>query len=467
MNVLVRRTCFTVTRTSVQAGSVPMTRTIRTMADAKLIDFLSGWPNPDLLPSLQLNSGANAVLSHTDIAREALKYAPDEGYLDLRKSVASWLSEFYAPPDVIEYDRICITGGASQNLACILQTFTDSVYTRNIWMQSPTYFLACRIFDDSGFSGKMRAIPEHNGDIDVEFLAEAIKKSEADAVAAGNDQPKLKTAFPWRKIYKHVIYAVPSFSNPTGYVMSLQNREALVRLAREYDALIVTDDVYDMLQWPTNTSEGSQSLHCAVEPRMVDIDQNLDHGPSEFGNAVSNGSFSKIAAPGCRTGWAEGTPKFAWALSQTGSSRSGGAPSALVAAILNQTLRDGSLEVHIKQKLIPEYAKRWKRLTQSVQARLGPLGVSIVQAKQQDVAGGYFLWLDLPEGIDGDVLRKKAMQEENVKLLSGKMFSVQGDSKETDFRNNIRLCFSYEEYDALDQGICRLERVIKSMLTAQ
>lgn len=31
--------------------------------------------------------------------------------------------------------------------------------------------------------------------------------------------------------------------------MSLSDREQLVQLAREFDALIVTDDVYDFLQW--------------------------------------------------------------------------------------------------------------------------------------------------------------------------------------------------------------------------
>ncbi len=102
--------------------------------------------------------------------------------------------------------------------------------------------------------------------------------------------------------------------------MSLRRREQLVRLARKYSALIITDDVYDQLQWPVNESSPSPIQH-AILPRIVDIDRDMDVGPEEgaedgFGNAVSNGSFSKIAGPGCRTGWAEGTAKFAWGLSQ-------------------------------------------------------------------------------------------------------------------------------------------------------
>jgi DNA-binding transcriptional MocR family regulator len=100
--------------------------------------------------------------------------------------------------------------------------------------------------------------------------------------------------------------------------MSLDRRRTLVRLARECDALIITDDVYDMLQWPSSPHSDTTALTKAYVPRIVDVDRYLDGGPGdEYGNAVSNGSFSKIVAPGCRTGWAEGTEKLAYGLSQT------------------------------------------------------------------------------------------------------------------------------------------------------
>jgi len=122
---------------------------------------------------------------------------------------------------------------------------------------------------------------------------------------------------------------VPTFSNPSGKTMSLSNREKLVKIARKYDALLVSDDVYDSLQWTTSSTTSSSSLNKALLPRLVDIDRSMKPLPSadSFGNAMSNGSFSKIAGPGVRTGWAEATPKFTYGLSQCGSSRSGGAPS--------------------------------------------------------------------------------------------------------------------------------------------
>ena len=103
--------------------------------------------------------------------------------------------------------------------------------------------------------------------------------------------------------------------------MSLHRRQELVRIARDYDALIITDDVYDHLQWPTSTKDPQVLGDHAILPRIVDIDRVIDGGTERdgadgFGNAVSNGSFSKIAGPGCRIGWAEATEKFAWGLSQ-------------------------------------------------------------------------------------------------------------------------------------------------------
>ena len=104
--------------------------------------------------------------------------------------------------------------------------------------------------------------------------------------------------------------------------MSLRRREDMVRLAREYDALIITDDVYDFLQWPSSLNPSMLSIEKAYLPRIVDIDRYLDggaerHGADGFGNAISNGSFSKIFGPGLRTGCCEGTPKLAYGVSQT------------------------------------------------------------------------------------------------------------------------------------------------------
>lgn len=431
------------------------------------IDLFSGWPNPSLLPSLQLDNAAHMVLNDKSLATESLKYAADEGYMPLREEIAKSLTKFYAPRDPVSFDRICISGGASQNLACVLQVFTDPVYTRNVWMVAPTYFLACRIFDDSGFSGRMRGIPEDEEGIDIEYLKKHIEASEQQAVRQGNHEPRMKTKYPWRRVYKHIIYAVPTFANPSGRIMSQQRREQLVRVAREYDALIVTDDVYDYLQWPAGLSSTDARAEKAVQPRIVDVDRYLDGGPvSEWGNVLSNGSFSKIVAPGCRTGWAEATPKMAWALSQAGSSRSGGAPSALVASMLHQMMAAGKFEQHLSDVLRPAYKTRYDELLQAINDELLPLGVTLPQPNK-DVAGGYFVWLQLPDSLDGNTITREALEKENVLVISGSRFRVAGDEDEDEmqFNRNVRLSFAYEELDKLREGVARLARVIRSNLS--
>src|SRR5690606_18283195 len=107
-----------------------------------------------LLPVEQLRKASEELLSDPSEYVPALQYGPDSGPEPLKEELARWLGSAYGvAPDA---SRLCITGGASQNLARILQRFTDPDYTHTIWMVAPCYFLACPIFADAGFSEKMR-----------------------------------------------------------------------------------------------------------------------------------------------------------------------------------------------------------------------------------------------------------------------------------------------------------------------
>ena len=159
---------------------------------ANPVNLLLGWPHPSLLPARTMLDSSSDILADKPTAQFALNYAPDEGWQPLRESVADWLTRFYQPKQPILADRICITGGASQNFACLLQTFTDPVYTRAVFMTTPTYHLACRILEDSGFAGKMKAVPEDEQGIDIDFLARKLKQTEEAALADGNLEPVRK-----------------------------------------------------------------------------------------------------------------------------------------------------------------------------------------------------------------------------------------------------------------------------------
>lgn len=175
----------------------------------------------------------------------------------------------------------------------------------------------------------MRAVPEDEEGIDIAHLRREIQKSEDDAQAKGNSSPRFKPHRERAKVYKHIMYCVPSFSNPSSRTMSLRRRQELVLLAREFDMLVICDDVYDMLQWPAKDDESHvanletqlEATEAAHLPRLVDVDRELSGGAERvgadgFGNAISNGTVSKLAGPGLRTGWCEGTAKFTYGLSQ-------------------------------------------------------------------------------------------------------------------------------------------------------
>ncbi|KAF7717172.1 Uncharacterized protein PECH_004024 [Penicillium ucsense] len=433
--------------------------------DQPPIDLFCGWPNPALLPAPELLRSAATVLTTPSIAHPALQYGPDEGYEPLRVHLAQWLQNFYQPSQPISPGRICITGGASQNLACVLAVFTDPVYTRGVWMVDPTYFLAGRIVDDAGFSGRIHGVPEDDEGVDLLVLERGLRAAEDKALREGNTQPVYKPERPWRKIYKYVIYSVPTFANPTSKIMSLARREQLVRLARQYDALLITDDVYDFLQWSPTPGDSLARPERACLPRLVDVDRYLDGGPiDEWGHAISNGSFSKLLGPGARTGWAEASEKVAYGISQAGSSRSGGAPSQLCSTFIDQLIPSGYLNRWIRDVLQPAYADRYYRLLAGIQEHLAPLGVT-VEASSGSTVGGYFIWVSLPAPLLAVDVVSAAQEQENLRLASGTLFEVGSPQPPSDrFTGCLRLCFAWEDPRHLGEGMRRLARVVRHLL---
>ena len=284
------------------------------------INLMRGWPASSLLPTYLIKDAAAACLSNPEIADAGLSYGPDPGYEPARVEIAKWLSKAYSRSIPTLAQNLCITGGASQNLGNLLGVYTDPAYTRNIWIVAPSYFLAFRVFEDAGFAGRLRAIPEDEEGLDIVALEVGMVESDKEWELKNTGAPvRYKQERAHAKVYKHVVYCVPTFANPSSATMSLRTRQQLVLLARQFDALIIADDVYDFLHWPAEPSDAAPHQ---ILPRLVDIDREINggtqrHGADGFGNACSNGSFSKIAGPGVRCGWLEGSEKFAYGVSQT------------------------------------------------------------------------------------------------------------------------------------------------------
>lgn len=157
-------------------------------AGKKLINLLRGWPSPHLLPAERLRAATNHVLSDPATSVLALQYGLDPGYQPLRQELAQWLGGAYGQggdDDAADPERLCVTGGASQGLACILASFSEPGHTLAVWVSAPCYFMACPIFEDAGFAGRMRAVAEDEEGVDLVALEEGMRREEARAEENG------------------------------------------------------------------------------------------------------------------------------------------------------------------------------------------------------------------------------------------------------------------------------------------
>lgn len=84
----------------------------------------------------------------------------------------------------------------------------------------------------------------------------------------------------------------------------------------------------------------------------------------------------------------------------------------------------------------------------------------------RETAGGYFIWLTLPHGLDAKVIEKRALHEEGLIVAPGPLFRI-GDKEATEkarFESDIRLCFAWAEEEELAEGVRWLARLIKRAL---
>jgi DNA-binding transcriptional MocR family regulator len=70
--------------------------------------------------------------------------------------------------------------------------------------------------------------------------------------------------------------------------------------------------------------------------------------------------------------------------------------------------------------------------------------------------GGMFVWLTLPEGIDGAELLAKSLKSERVAFVPGRAFFADGSNG-----NTLRLSFSCADEAMIAEGIARLGRLLR------
>ncbi len=215
------------------------------------------------------------------------------------------------------------------------------------------------------------------------------------------------------------IYVIPDFNNPTGKTLTLEEREELVRVARELDVLIVEDSPYRELRY---SGEPLPTIRSLAPERTLHL-----------------GSFSKIFAPGFRLGWVIGPEPL---LEQIYICKQclDLCPPVFDQYMAAEFLGSGALDRNL-EKTIVEYRRRRDKMV-SLLEKYMPSGVSWTYPE-----GGLFLWLTLPEGIDTVALYDEALAR-GVAYVAGSFFYVDGSH-----RNTMRLNFSFIAEEKMEPGI--------------
>lgn len=126
-------------------------------------------------------------------------------------------------------------------------------------------------------------------------------------------------------------------------------------------------------------------------------------------------------------------------------------------------MESGDLQQHITGTLQPAYEQRYQSMIFAIEKHLIPLGVTMPEANQQEVAGGYFIWVSLPPSLNADQVTSRAKKEENLIVAPGTLFGVHGDAMGQGLESKLRLCYAYEDKNLLAEGIERLGNLIDRM----
>ncbi|MEM6989495.1 MAG: PLP-dependent aminotransferase family protein [Myxococcota bacterium] len=363
-----------------------------------MIDLGVGQPDPELLPLALMRAAVPRALAQDDATRW-LAYGVQQGNGSFRVALASFLSDAYGV--AVAPDDLFITNGSSQALAMACSRFARPGDV--VLVEDPTYHLALRIMDDAGL--RTVGVPMDAEGVELAALERALVKHS----------PRL-------------IYTIPSHHNPSSITMSADRRQAVVALARRHGALVVADEVYQLL--------GFEDASPPPVAAWADSEA-----------VLSIGSFSKILAPGLRLGWILTAAPAMERLVRNGLLDSGGGLNPFTSAMLQPVLEQGLLTQHL-QRLRAEYSKRAAALVEALRQHL-PASVTF------DVPdGGFFVWLGLPPGVDPDALLDAA-RAEGVAFKPGVAFSCSGAP-----HPRARLCFAYYDVDDLREGARRLARVL-------
>lgn len=371
-----------------------------------LISFAAGYPAPEMFPWDDLQAISADLLSRRD--GHTLQYGATRGY---RPLIEQLLAKTLTDRGIAgSFEDVVITTGSQQGLDLVGRVLIDPGDV--VFVELPTYSGAIAAFHN--LQAQFAGVPQDAEGMDLAALDAAI----AAAMARGR-----RAKF---------IYVTPNFQNPAGVLMSRSRRLALLELARRHDLVILEDDPYGSIYFEDTTT--------VEETRPIKADDS-------DGRVVYLGSFSKVLVPGLRVAWLVAPRVIAEKVELAKQA------ADICSSVFDQRIVHGAMDRGVVDRIAPSLRAHY-------QAKRGVMEQSLQSSLAGRVTwtsprGGFFLWIQLPEGVDDRALFERALKEK-VSFVLGSSFFVDGHGHQF-----ARLAFSGITHKQIKTGIERLAAAVE------
>jgi 2-aminoadipate transaminase len=357
-----------------------------------VISFARGVPSPDILPVDQLADCAHAVIERE--GRTILNYGPAGGYGPLRE----WIAERHG----VKAGQVVLTPSSLLGFSFVMRhLFREG---GRAVVEAPSYDRTIIVLKELG--ARVDGVPMDDQGLDVDRL---------EALLGDGSVPR-------------VLYTIPTFQNPSGRTLSLERRRALVELAQAKGLLLFEDDPYGLVRFE---GDPLPSLYELAGGR----------------GAVYASSFSKTVAPGLRVGYCVLPEELAKPVEGIANATYI-SPPLLPQAAIHELIARGQFE--------PNLARTRDLLRERRDAMLEALAAELPpEARWNRPDGGYFLWLDLPEGVAATELLIRA-EAAGVTFVKGSDFFAEGGGETA-----ARLAFSFPSVGEIGEGVRRLAALVR------
>lgn len=377
-------------------GSEPAGGVTQFVPRPGVTDLGPGYLDDALLPVVALRDAfASAVGRY---GPRALAYGANAGPGPLRDRLAALCARWDDAP--YRADNILVTAGTSQILDHLAGTLAAPGDT--VLVEAASYDLGCAIFAQHG-----------------------LRVVRVDCDEAGMCSGALRHAVEQQRAEGRLVafcYLIPTFHNPTGRVMPLARRRDLVAVAADLRVPVVEDNAYRAV-----ALDGAP-----VPPSLLSLA--MAAPAADWTGVLQVSSFSKWLGPGLRLGWLAATAEVVDRLAAGAMFVSGGGVNHAMALAVSDLLGAASLGTHL--------AGLRRGLAARRDALAGSLRGHLPEGYRFDApAGGFFVWLRLPDGVAED--RVVAAAERNgVAVAPGDRFTGGGPPA-------VRLSFSFHPPEVL------------------